>query len=151
VARHHADGGAALKLDVARVVAAGIDPAEVLGWAAAQPGLPLVYSSDAPEAVAHAQAREGRERSAAALEAFFGALAAQAAARGYARLISAGGETSGAVVQALGATALEIGPEIAPGVPALRVCGRPLVLALKSGNFGQEDFFARAAGMLAAA
>ena len=151
VARHEADGGAALKLDVARVVAAEMAPAEVLDWAAAQPGLPLVYSTDDPEAVARAQAAEGRERSAAALDAFFGALAGQAAARGYARLISAGGETSGAVVQALGATALEIGPEIAPGVPALRVSGRPLVLALKSGNFGQEDFFARAAGMLAAA
>jgi 3-dehydrotetronate 4-kinase len=151
VARHRADGGAALKLEVARVVAAEVDPAAVLDWATAQPGLPLVYSTDAPEAVARAQAAEGPERSAAALEAFFGALAREAAARGFARLISAGGETSGAVVQALGATALEIGPEIAPGVPALRVTGRPLVLALKSGNFGQEDFFARAAGMLSAA
>jgi uncharacterized protein YgbK (DUF1537 family) len=150
VARHRADGGAALKLDIARVVASEADPAGVLDWAAAQPGLPLVYSTDAPEAVARTQAAEGRERSATALEAFFGALAALAVARGYARLISAGGETSGAVVQALSATALEIGPEIAPGVPALRVTGRPLVLALKSGNFGQEDFFARAAGVLAA-
>ena len=69
MARHRADGGAALKLDVARVVAGETDPAEVLDWAAAQPGLPLVYSSDDPEAVARAQAAEGRERSAAALEA----------------------------------------------------------------------------------
>ena len=53
-------------------------------------------------------------------------------------------------MQALAARALEIGPEIAPGVPALRVAGRPLVLALKSGNFGQEDFFARAADVLGA-
>jgi hypothetical protein len=53
------------------------------------------------------------------------------------------------VVQSLGARALEIGPEIALGVPALRVAGRPLVMALKSGNFGQEDFFARAARILA--
>jgi uncharacterized protein YgbK (DUF1537 family) len=151
VARHEADGGASFKLEVARVVVGEIDPAEVLDWAASQCGLPLVYSSDAPEAVARVQAAVGRERSAAALEAFFGALAAHAAARGYAGLISAGGETSGAVVQSLGARALEIGPEIALGVPALRVAGRPLVMALKSGNFGQEDFFARAARILAGA
>ncbi len=150
VARHAADGGPVLKLDVARVVAGEIGPAEALDWAVAQTGLPLVYSSDDPEAVARAQAAMGRERSAAALDAFFGELAARAAARGFARLISAGGETSGAVVQALGARVMEIGPEIAPGVPALRVAGRPLVLALKSGNFGQDDFFARAAIVLAA-
>ncbi len=150
VARHRADGGAAFKLDVARVVAGATEPAEALDWAAAQTGLPLIYSSDAPEAVARVQAAAGRERSAAALEAFFAALAAQAAAHGYARLICAGGETSGAVAQALAATALEIGPGIAPGVPALRVTGRPLVLALKSGNFGQDDFFARAADVLGA-
>ncbi len=150
VARHSADGGAALKLDVAKVIAGEADVAAALDWAAAQTGLPLIYSSDDPEAVARAQAEAGRERASAALEGFFGDLAAGAVARGYARLISAGGETSGAVVQALDATALEIGPEIAAGVPALRVAGRPLVLALKSGNFGQPDFFARAAAVLGA-
>jgi uncharacterized protein YgbK (DUF1537 family) len=150
VTRHATDGGPAWQIDVEALLAGRLTPAEVLDWATAQTGLPLVYSSAPPEAVAAAQAAAGRERTAEALETFFGALAAAAADRGVTRLITAGGETSGAVVQALAARALEIGPEIAAGVPALRVAGRPLVLALKSGNFGQEDFFARAAAVLAA-
>jgi uncharacterized protein YgbK (DUF1537 family) len=60
----------------------------------------------------------------------------------------AGGETSGAVVQALDVAALRIGAAICPGVPwtqALRAAGEPpLQLALKSGNFGGPDFFAEA-------
>lgn len=64
------------------------------------------------------------------------------------RLVTAGGETSGAVVEGLGIEALRIGPEIAPGVPALADEGSDLVLALKSGNFGDEDFFARALDVL---
>jgi len=60
-------------------------------------------------------------------------------------LIVAGGETSGAVVGALGIKALEIGPEIDPGVPWTRSKeGQGLVLALKSGNFGSPDFFLKA-------
>ncbi|WP_342663035.1 nucleotide-binding domain containing protein [Salipiger mucosus] len=68
---------------------------------------------------------------------------------GVTRLVTAGGETSGAVVEGLGITALRIGPEIAPGVPAVAAEGRDLVLALKSGNFGDEDFFAKALATLA--
>ena len=61
------------------------------------------------------------------------------------RFLVAGGETSGAVVGALGVSALEIGPEIDPGVPWTRSLGAPdVALALKSGNFGAPDFFLRA-------
>jgi len=65
--------------------------------------------------------------------------------RGLSRLLIAGGETSGAVVQALGAQALAIGPEIDPGVPWTRTLDGPaMALALKSGNFGAPDFFVKA-------
>ena len=68
---------------------------------------------------------------------------------GFSRFLIAGGETSGAVVAALGVTTLEIGPEIAPGVPWTRsIDGPDLVLALKSGNFGSEDFFLHAWSLL---
>jgi uncharacterized protein YgbK (DUF1537 family) len=60
----------------------------------------------------------------------------------------AGGETSGAVVKGLEVSALEIGPRIAAGVPMVRPAGRALALALKSGNFGGEDFFAEALNMM---
>ena len=65
---------------------------------------------------------------------------------GAGRLIVAGGETSGAVVKALGVKALRIGPEIDPGVPWTRSLGtpKPIALALKSGNFGSSDFFLKA-------
>jgi uncharacterized protein YgbK (DUF1537 family) len=64
---------------------------------------------------------------------------------GVRRLVVAGGETSGAVVQALGVRALRIGPQIDPGIPATVSLGEPqLALALKSGNFGAEDFFLKA-------
>ena len=58
-------------------------------------------------------------------------------------------ETSGAVAAALGVRALTIGPQIDPGVPWTRVLGpKPLLLALKSGNFGGPDFFSRALAMV---
>ena len=65
--------------------------------------------------------------------------------RGVRRLVIAGGETSGAVVQALGISGLRIGPQIDPGVPwTASLNDPPLALALKSGNFGTKDFFTRA-------
>jgi len=94
--------------------------------------------------VAKAQEAYGAQRVAAAVEAFVGQLAAALQARGYRRFIVAGGETSGAVVQALGVSQLAIGPEIDPGVPALRGLDVPVGLALKSGNFGATDFFSKA-------
>jgi len=71
-------------------------------------------------------------------------------ALGVRRLVVAGGETSGAVVQALGITGLRIGPQIDPGVPWTMSLGEPgMLLALKSGNFGTPDFFAKALEMVA--
>lgn len=96
----------------------------------------LVYSS------APAGARSGSPE---AIERAFGALA-QLLAGSCGRLVVAGGETSGAVVEALGIRAVAIGAAIDPGVPALRtVSGPPLALALKSGNFGSTNFFRKAA------
>jgi uncharacterized protein YgbK (DUF1537 family) len=64
---------------------------------------------------------------------------------GVRRLVVAGGETSGAVVDRLHIPAFIVGPEIAPGVPVLRTVGtNDMLLALKSGNFGGADFFADA-------
>ena len=104
---------------------------------------PLAFSSGDPAQVAAMQARHGREAVAARLDALFGDVARRLVAAGVGRLVVAGGETSGAVVSALGIGALGIGPEIAPGVPVL-ISADGLSLALKSGNFGGEDFFVRA-------
>jgi uncharacterized protein YgbK (DUF1537 family) len=108
---------------------------------------PLIFSSDEPERVRAAQDRHGASVAAGAVEELFGELGARAASTGYGRLVVAGGETSGAVVTALGLRSLDIGAEIDPGVPALstvRADGSSVALALKSGNFGAPDFFAKA-------
>ena len=113
---------------------------------------PLAYSSADPKVVAKAQERFGREKLAEKIEGLFAEVARKLVSGGVTRLVSAGGETSGAIVVGLGITALEIGPEIDPGVPAVRATGDdPLVLALKSGNFGADDFFEKALQMLSRA
>lgn len=111
-------------------------------------GVPLVATTAAPDTVAEAQARYGRDVLADRIEQLFSALAVALTERGVKRLILAGGETSGAAVSALEPGAMEIGPEIDPGIPALFAAGPGLGLALKSGNFGGMDFFERAARLL---
>jgi 3-dehydrotetronate 4-kinase len=110
---------------------------------------PIVYSSADPEAVRQAQARHGGKLVADAIEGFFGALAAKLVEDGVTRIAVGGGETSGAVVGELGVDRFVIGPEIDPGVPALATKRpRPIRMALKSGNFGAPDFFAKALARL---
>jgi uncharacterized protein YgbK (DUF1537 family) len=120
-----------------------LDPAAALAWAKPQlaGGPVLIYASAPPERV-----QRGRE---ADVEAAFRRIAQGLAKAGVRRFVVAGGETSGAVVEALGVRALSIGPEIDPGVPWTVAEGEPRrLLALKSGNFGSPDFFAKALGML---
>ena len=145
---HHAKSNPAFEIRAEDIIAAVVAPQDVLGRAMEAGGVPLVYSSADPQIVRVVQDRFGRERAARAIETFFAELARLAVATGVTRLITAGGETSGAVVEALGLRQLRIGPEIDPGVPALRA-GPKLVLALKSGNFGARDFFVKADKVLA--
>lgn len=122
--------------------------AALADWAMAQPAPALIAASQAAGAVRAAQAAHGRARVAEAIETTFARLAAALRDRGVTRFVVAGGETSGAVATGLGIEAFDIGPEIAAGVPAL--AAGPLRLALKSGNFGGPDFFARALAVLEA-
>jgi 3-dehydrotetronate 4-kinase len=110
---------------------------------------PIAYSTAPQEVVDAARQRFGG-RAALALEQFFGELASKLLERGIARLVIGGGETAGAVINAIGIEQLEIGPEIDPGVPAMtaRYHGRIIGIALKSGNFGAIDFYERAIRIL---
>ncbi|MFT3973064.1 MAG: four-carbon acid sugar kinase family protein [Amaricoccus sp.] len=147
-----ARGMPVLRLDADALVTSGGDTREALAWALARldAGPVLVAASGDPAAVAAVQARHGRAAASAAIEAGLAALAEGLVAAGVTRLVVAGGETSGAVVDRLGIAGFRVGPEIAPGVPALTTLGRarPLAMALKSGNFGGADFFERALGQL---
>jgi uncharacterized protein YgbK (DUF1537 family) len=132
-------------------MAGRVTPRHLVDFVAAHAGrAPRVFSSAAPEAVARAQQRFGREAVAHAVERLFAQAARELVDSGVQRLVVAGGETSGAVVSARALTQLAIGPEIDPGVPMLlaQERSRPLALALKSGNFGGPDFFTRALAVL---
>lgn len=121
--------------------------AEVLAWAGKQnTATPvLIYSTASPEDVGRSQAALGRDVAGQLVEKAMVALARGLVAGGVRRLVIAGGETSGAVVTGLGVEALEIGKQIAPGVPAtLSIGTQRLALVLKSGNFGGPDFFSEA-------
>jgi uncharacterized protein YgbK (DUF1537 family) len=129
-------------------IASGRDQAtEVLGWARerlSQKPL-LIYSTATPDQVSSIQSRLGREHAGELIEQTLGRIARGLVDAGVRRLVVAGGETSGAVVSALGVRGLYIGPEIDPGVPWTFSIGEPtLALALKSGNFGAPDFFTKA-------
>ena len=143
------------QLDVGAILAGAPVVDDALAWAGAQDGeQPIVIAaSQAPDEVRAIQEAFGRERAGAAVEEVFAELARRLVGGGARRLVVAGGETSGAVVTALGVRALRIGAEIAPGVPWTETIPQAadeprLALALKSGNFGGPDFFADAFGLL---
>ncbi|MFC3750822.1 3-oxo-tetronate kinase [Aquamicrobium ahrensii] len=130
------------------LVAKGVVTAEsVADWVkTSNHPTPIVYSSADPSEVIDIQKELGRENAGALVEDLLAEVAGRLKQDNFTRFLVAGGETSGAVVQALGVSALQIGPEIDPGVPWTRSVGeeRPIALALKSGNFGADDFFLKA-------
>ncbi|MFM5240865.1 3-oxo-tetronate kinase [Aeromonas media] len=141
--RQHAP---ALALDVARCLEDADYPAELAQWVLAQPltPTPLVYATTSPGELARIQESHGQQAASDAVEHCFARLAQQLQGTGVDGFIIAGGETSSRITQALGVKAFHIGPQIAPGVPWVRAIDAPLSLALKSGNFGDEDFFDKA-------
>lgn len=148
-----ARGGQALALDPLRIAAGAGVAAEALAWAAPllARGPVLVYSTADSGAVQSVQSRLGVEQAGAMVERTIAAIARGLIERGVRQLVVAGGETSGACVQALGITQMQIGPQIDPGVPwcHAHALGQGLHITLKSGNFGGDDFFTRAFEVLA--
>ncbi len=156
VADFIASGGAAYALDALQLAQSRDAVVEaVLAWA--QPHLAdgpvLVYSTAGPAAVQAVQQRLGVHDAGALVEQALAAIGRGLAGLGVRQLVVAGGETSGAVVQALGVRQLRIGGQIDPGVPwchaRATACDADLHLALKSGNFGTPDFFRKSFARLA--
>lgn len=145
----HAKDHPVMALDVDAVMAGTVGVREIVGFVAKhRDQAPLVYSSDDPMEVEALQRRYGRESLAQSLDGLFADTARALVDSGVTRLVVAGGETSGAVAQALGFEALSIGPEIDPGVPILTSPNLFIALALKSGNFGAPDFFEKSLKLL---
>jgi uncharacterized protein YgbK (DUF1537 family) len=109
----------------------------------------LIYATATPDDVKAAQREIGVERAGALVEQALAEISKGLMKMGVRKLVVAGGETAGAVVGALGIRALRIGPQIDPGVPWTEsLDAEPIALALKSGNFGSADFFAKALAQL---
>jgi 3-dehydrotetronate 4-kinase len=145
----------AMKID-AREIAGGQPVAQrVLDWHAQQKETCLIYATSPPEEVAALQKEFSANSLGEQIEHCFADIAQGLIAQQVRRFVVAGGETSGAVVNALGMQSLKIGETIDPGVPwtsgqvgkPLLDTAAPVLLALKSGNFGTEDFFAKALAM----
>lgn len=142
-----------LHLDPERIVAGTDEAQRALGWARPRlaDGPILIASSSTPEQVAALQARHGRDAAGHAVEQAMADIADGLVQAGVRRLIVAGGETSGAVVDRLRIPGFLVGAEIAAGVPVLRAVGTEagdMLLALKSGNFGGPAFFSDALGLM---
>ena len=157
-----AAGIPAFEIDPLALTSGKLRAEDIANWAAGQPADKpvLIYSSAEHATVKTIQDKLGRDAAGTLVERAMANVAKQLVTGGVTRMIVAGGETSGAVVNGLGVTALEIGPEIDPGVPWTRTVGwnwatedhkkipHELVLALKSGNFGAPEFFVKAWGKL---
>ncbi|KTS70621.1 membrane protein [Pseudomonas oryzihabitans] len=144
-------GRPALRLDPLALAQDDDSIDAALAWAREQGQAVLIYATSPADEVKAIQRELGVARAGELVERALGLIARGLFDSGVRRLVVAGGETSGAVVQALGVQALRIGAQIDPGVPATlgQVQGEPLALALKSGNFGSRDFFAKALRQLA--
>ena len=144
-------GGATFAVDPLALAAGEDQVGTALAWAGRNldAGTVLVHATAAPAQVQQVQRQLGARRAGDLVEEALAAIALGLVERGVRQLVVAGGETSGAVVRALGVRQMTIGPQIDPGVPwtatSSPACpGETLHLALKSGNFGTTDFFAKA-------
>lgn len=150
VSAYLARGVPAFRLDPLELAAQG--HGRVMSWLEGQDlaRAPLIYATAAPDQVRAAQDQLGVARAGEIVETALAASALRARDLGARRMVVAGGETSGAIMQALGVSEMEIGPEIAPGVPWIftHSAGVPIALTLKSGNFGTESFFSDALAVL---
>jgi uncharacterized protein YgbK (DUF1537 family) len=141
-----------LHLDPDRILTGAGEAQRVLDWARPRlaEGPVLIASSSTPDQVAALQARHGRDAAGHAIEQAMADIAEGLVKSGVRRLVVAGGETSGAVVDRLKIPGFLVGVEIAAGVPVLRAVGAggDMLLALKSGNFGGPEFFSDALGLM---
>jgi uncharacterized protein YgbK (DUF1537 family) len=142
-----------LHLDADQVASGKDEGRRALAWARERlgSGPVLIASSATPDEVASLQARHGRDAAGHAIEQAMADIAEGLVQAGVRRLVVAGGETSGAVVDRLKIPGFLVGAEIAAGVPVLRAVGAKagdMLLALKSGNFGGPEFFSDALNLM---
>ncbi|MEA4972281.1 3-oxo-tetronate kinase [bioreactor metagenome] len=142
------DGGKAFKIDAIRLLYEKLTVGDLWNFVAEnEDDTVLIYSSEGPENVIYNQ-RHGAKEISESLETAMAELTDVVIQNGYTRIIVAGGETSGAITQKLGFNSYLIGKSVSPGVPVMTPTdNRNIRLVLKSGNFGDKDFFNKAVKM----
>jgi len=147
----YSENHGSIKIDPIKVSQGEQTASDIIDWFKSNraQGPLLIYATDSPEAIKKVQAELGVEKAGLLVEALMADIVAKLAILGVTKFIVAGGETSGSVVQALNVSALKIGKSIAPGVPMTQTLDEnPKLLALKSGNFGDKNFFQKAVEMM---
>ena len=143
-------GAAAFQLDPIDLAENGVK--KVLDWLSSQDFTKniIIYATSNPDTVKKVQAELGVDMAGKIVEQGLSECAIAARELGIKNFIIAGGETSGAITKALNVRQLDIGIEIAPGVPWTFSGKRnnQIALSLKSGNFGSEEFFTEALNKL---
>ncbi len=144
----YAESAPAVKIDVEKCIRENESyRKEILNWLLSHlddESAPLLYATKPPEELARMKELYEPGVAEEAIEGLFAYLALELYKAGVKNFISAGGETSGKIVQSLDIKAFFIGPQIDPGVPWVKAVGQDVYLALKSGNFGTDDFFMKA-------
>ena len=147
---HYAKSFPVRDISVESLIVGSLELDSLVRWVLRQdkdrPG--LLFTTASPERVQELQNSHGRVGIASMIETMFAKLSRKLIGAGVTRMVVAGGETSGAVVEATGIQQMEIGPRIAAGVPAMHIPQSGLAIALKSGNFGEADFFEHALRVL---
>ncbi len=140
-----------LKLDPIAIAQGEQTTEEVITWYVSnrEKSPLLIYATDSPESVKHFQQALGEVKAGEIIEEMMAKIVEKLRNLGVNKFVVAGGETSGSVVKALNVMSLKVGPTIAPGVPVMQsLDGVTCLVALKSGNFGDQDFFIKSVKMM---
>ncbi|PHM35743.1 3-oxo-tetronate kinase [Xenorhabdus innexi] len=116
----------------------------LVDWIIQQPmkGLaPMLYTTRPPGVLKLTHNQYESFQVSKIIEQLFAQIANELRQKDFNTFIITGGETSGKVVQSLGINQVGIGAIIAHGVPWVYDLQSDCWLALKSGNFGEVDFF----------
>lgn len=142
-------GGRSFAVDAKKLLNGEISAREIWDFVQSVPTSEvLVYSTGAVKTETETASSKETENKAQAMESTLAALGKLAFKNNFTRIIVAGGETSGAVTKSMGLNSFYIGESVAPGVPIMTPTGATnMRIVLKSGNFGQDDFFKRALAM----
>lgn len=147
IAAYRQSGGITYPVDSKKLLHHTLSAEEIFQYVQQASSPVLVYSAAVEQDIRELACAATFRQESKLIEACMADLSVMARDSGFDCIITAGGETSGAVTLRLGYHSYHIQDVIAPGVPELIPAEHPdMKLILKSGNFGDESFFMKALG-----